>query len=161
MKSAPKSSIAMVMKIMLRRVVNICDTLLSGSIKSLISILFCDGWRPANISPKNEVKVMMPIPPNCIRKRMMTCPAVVNVEAISIVVSPVTHTALVAVNKASKNEMPLTVARGKSKSPVPAKIIVKKLPTIIQLGDILVDSEWVMTADSLSRASMATMAIIR
>ena len=92
---------------------------------------------------------------------MMTCPAVVNVEAISIVVSPVTHTALVAVNKASKNEMPLTVARGKSKSPVPAKIIVKKLPTIIQLGDILVDSEWVMTADSLSRASMATMAIIK
>jgi hypothetical protein len=44
---------------------------------------------------------------------------------------------------------------------VPAKIMAKKLPTIIQLGDILVDREWVITADIFSRASMATMAIMR
>ena len=104
---------------------------------------------------------MMPIPPNCMRKRMMMCPAVVNVVATSMVVSPVTHTALVAVNRASKNDIPLTVARGNNNSPVPAKIMAKKLPTIIQLGDILVDREWVITADIFSRASMATMAIMR
>ena len=103
----------------------------------------------------------MPIPPNCIRNRMIMCPAVVNVVATSIVVSPVTHTALVAVNRASKNDKPLTVARGSSRRPVPAKIMVKKLPTIIQLGEILVDSEWVITADILRRASMATMLIIK
>ena len=103
----------------------------------------------------------MPIPPNCMRNRMMMCPAVVNVVATSMVVRPVTHTALVAVNKASKNDMPLTVARGRSRRPVPAKIIVKKLPTIIQLGDILVDREWVITADILRRASMATILIIK
>ena len=89
------------------------------------------------------------------------CPAVVNVVATSMVVSPVTHTALVAVNRASKNDMPLTVARGKSRRPVPAIIIVIKLPTMIQLGDILLDKEWVITADSFSRASIATMTIIK
>ena len=72
---------------------------------------------------------------------MMICPVVVNVVATSIVVSPVTHTALVAVNSASKNDIPLTVARGSSKRPVPAIIIAMKLPTIIQLGDILLDNE--------------------
>jgi hypothetical protein len=92
---------------------------------------------------------------------MMICPAVVNVEATSMVVRPVTHTALVAVNSASKNDIPLMVARGRSRRPVPAKIIVMKLPTIIQLGDILVDSECVITADNFSKASMATMAIIK
>ena len=126
-----------------------------------MSILFCEGCLPANISPKNEVKVIIPIPPNWMRIRIITCPAVVNVDATSIVVSPVTHTALVAVNRASKKVMPFTVARGSSSSPVPIIIIAKKLPTIIQLGDILLDSEWVITADSFSRASIATMAIIR
>ena len=91
----------------------------------------------------------------------MMCPVVVNVVAMSIVVRPVTHTALVAVNSASKNDMPLTVARGRSRRPVPAKIIVTKLPTIIQLGDIFVDRECVITADNFSIASMATMVIIR
>jgi hypothetical protein len=95
------------------------------------------------------------------RKRMMMWPVVVNVVATSMVVSPVTHTALVAVNSASKNDIPFTVARGSSRSPVPIKIIVKKLPTIIKLGDILADSECVITADIFSRASMATMAIMR
>ena len=92
------------------------------------------------------------------RIRIIMCPTVVKVEATSIVVS---HTALVAVNSASKKDIPFTVARGRSKSPVPAIIIAKKLPTIIQLGDILFDKECVITADSLSRASIATMAIIR
>ena len=93
--------------------------------------------------------------------RIMICPAVVKVVATLIVVSPVTHTALVAVNSASKNDIPSTVARGRSSRPVPMIIIAMKLPTIIQLGDILLDKEWVITADSFSRASIATMAIIK
>ena len=103
----------------------------------------------------------MPIPPNWISIKMITCPIVVKVDATSIVVNPVTHTALVAVNRASKNDIPLTVARGSSSKPVPAIIIAIKLPTIIQLGDILLDRECVITADSFSKASIATMAIIR
>jgi hydroxymethylpyrimidine pyrophosphatase-like HAD family hydrolase len=107
------------------------------------------------------VKVIIPIPPNWMRKRMMMCPTVVNVVATSIVVRPVTHTALVAVKRASKNDIPLVVARGRSKRPVPTIIMDIKLPTIIQLGDILFEREWVITADSFSRASIATMTIIR
>ena len=91
----------------------------------------------------------------------MRWPSVEKVVATSRVVSPVTHTALVAVNSALKNEMPLTVARGRSKRAVPAIIMKRKLPTIIQLGESRLDNEWVMTAESLSNDSMATMPIIR
>ena len=161
MNRAPKSSTDRVISMMLRSVVNICETLFSGSMRSLMSILLCDGCLPANISPKNDVNVIIPIPPNWISMRIIICPAVVKVVATLIVVSPVTHTALVAVNSASKNDIPSTVARGRRSRPVPMIIIAMKLPTIIQLGDILLDKEWVITADSFSRASIATMAIIR
>lgn len=91
----------------------------------------------------------------------MICPVVVKVVATSIVVSPVTHTALVAVNSASKNDIPSVVARGSSKRPVPAMIRAMKLLTIIQLGDILFDSECVITVDSFNNASIATIDIIK
>jgi hypothetical protein len=90
----------------------------------------------------------------------MIYPSVVNVVATSIVVRPVTHTALVAVKRALKNEIPPTVARGSSSNPVPHKIMNKKLPTMIQLGDKRFESECVTTADSFSIASIATMPII-
>ena len=50
---------------------------------------------------KKLVKVMTPIPPIWIRNMMMICPVCVNVVATSTVVSPVTQTEVVEMNRAS------------------------------------------------------------
>ena len=61
---------------------------------------------------KKEVNVMTPIPPICIKIRMIICPICVKQVATSTVVSPVTHTEVVEINKASINGIRCVVAFG-------------------------------------------------
>jgi len=51
-----------------------------------------------------------------------------------MVTSPVTHTALVAVNNESTQVMPFTVHRGNINNPVPIRMIAKKLTANIREG---------------------------
>ena len=58
-------------------------------------------YESARRRAKKLVKVMTPIPPIWIRNMMMICPVCVNVVATSTVVSPVTQTEVVEMNRAS------------------------------------------------------------
>ena len=74
---------------------------------------------------------IMPNPPICINVIRTILPKRVSSFEISITVSPVTQTALVAVNKASiKCIFPLTVLKGKYKSKLP-KVITNTKEAII------------------------------
>ena len=70
---------------------------------------------------------MIPSPPICINIIMITFPKVVKVYCVSTTESPVTQTALVEVNSASRNEIFSVVAFGSCKQKAPRKIIPKKL----------------------------------
>ena len=82
---------------------------------------------PMNERAKKLVKVITPMPPTCIRSRMMICPAAVNWVATSTVVSPVTQTDVVAVKRASTKCIPWMVALGSISNPVPVRITKAKL----------------------------------
>ncbi|MPM84630.1 hypothetical protein SDC9_131703 [bioreactor metagenome] len=49
-------------------------------------------------------------------------------------VNPVTQTALVEINSESTHDMPLMVQRGSISSPVPTRMIIKKLTAKIREG---------------------------
>ena len=83
---------------------------------------------------KKLVSVITPKPPICISRIITTKPDVVKVEATSTEVSPVTHTALVEMNSESTHEIPFMVHRGNISSPVPIRIMIKKLPAKIREG---------------------------
>ena len=65
---------------------------------------------------------------------MTTSPPVVNVVDTSTGTSPVTHTALVAVNSESTQVMPFTVHFGNINNPVPIRMIARKLTANIKDG---------------------------
>ena len=65
---------------------------------------------------------------------MTTNPEVVNVVDASTGTKPVTHTALVAVNKESTQVIPFTVQRGSISKPAPIRIIAIKLTANIKDG---------------------------
>ena len=89
---------------------------------------------PRKKKAKNEVKVKIPIPPNCIKTMIMDCPTKVKSDEVSTTVKPVTQTALVAVKSAFVKVIPLVVALGSinKKPPINTKII--KLPTKTMAG---------------------------
>ena len=83
---------------------------------------------------KKLVNVITPNPPTWISRMITTSPPVVNVVDTSTGTSPVTHTALVAVNNESTQVMPFTVHRGNINNPVPIRMIAKKLTANIREG---------------------------
>ncbi len=69
----------------------------------------------------------MPKPPTCIKIIRIVCPNKVKCVPVSTTINPVTQTALVEVNKASRYEISSWVALGKINKSEPIKIITKKL----------------------------------
>lgn len=65
---------------------------------------------------------------------MMILPNVVNAVAVSTTINPVTHTALVDVNKASRKEIGWICALGSINNPEPIMMINKKLNTNSKAG---------------------------
>ena len=65
---------------------------------------------------------MIPRPPSCISTSRTQSPKWVNVLLISSTESPVTHTAEVAVNKASKKEMGVRSDTGSRSKIAPTRI---------------------------------------
>jgi hypothetical protein len=84
-----------------------------------------------------------------------TKPDVVKVEATSTEVSPVTHTALVEINKESTHEIPFIVQRGSINRPVPIIIIIKKLPAKIKEGFVLRPNNLTKPLDRLKKEKMS------
>ena len=72
-------------------------------------------------------------------------------EATSTEVSPVTHTALVKINKESTHEIPFIVQRGSINRPVPIRIIIKKLPARIKEGFVLRPNNLTKPLDRLKK----------
>lgn len=106
----------------------------SCAIKSFVFSPSLKEELPLKKKAKKEVKVNIPIPPNCIKTKIIDCPTVVKSRAVSTTVSPVTHTALVEVKSALVNEIPLVVALGSINRKAPAMAKMKKLPTNIMAG---------------------------
>jgi hypothetical protein len=79
-------------------------------------------------------KVMIPSPPNCMRRAMIIFPKRVKSRAVSFTVSPVTQTADVDVKSASTNPMPDTVAAGLMSRNDPIKISAMKLASTFCTG---------------------------
>jgi len=79
---------------------------------------------------------VMPNPPICINKTRTTVPNVEKVAAISTVASPVTHTALVEINRPSRKStpLPLQLETGSDRSMPPIIMTVKKPMTMVLLG---------------------------
>ena len=84
---------------------------------------------------------------------MTVSPIGVNVADTSTGTKPVTHTALVEVNKASThdNTTPSTVQRGNNNNPVPIRIITKKLTARINDGLVLRPSKRTSPFDKLRK----------
>ena len=82
---------------------------------------------PMKERAKKEVNVMTPIPPICIKIMMIICPICVKLVATSTGVSPVTHTEVVEINKASINGIRCVVAFGNDSNPAPTNITNTKL----------------------------------
>ena len=93
---------------------------------------FIMNWSWKEVPLKNDmakklVKVITPIPPTWISMSSTTCPVNVKVAPVSTTVNPVTHTALVEVNKASMKLIPSYVALGNLNKTAPKRMINKKL----------------------------------
>jgi hypothetical protein len=82
---------------------------------------------PPNIENIPMVNVIKPSPPNCIRRRIIACPANVKSFPVSSTMRPVTQTADVDVKRESINDIPFTVAQGSCSSNEPARIRKRKL----------------------------------
>ena len=78
---------------------------------------------------KGDNKRML-IPPNWMRIIMTTCPFTVKQADVLTTPKPVMQLALVAVNRASMNDMPFVVIRGISNKMVPRVMSSRKEPTI-------------------------------
>ncbi len=83
-------------------------------------------------------KVMIPSPPSWMSPRMTAWPKGVKPVPVSRTTRPVTHTALVAVNRASTNPTgwPAGVAAGRRSRPVPTAMRAAKLPTRSRKGRV-------------------------
>ncbi len=85
--------------------------------------------------PSSRLRVavsdMMPRPPSWISSRITVRPKRVNPAPVSRTISPVTHTALVEVNRASRKLMGWSggVARGSIRRPEPTRINEAKMST--------------------------------
>jgi len=84
-----------------------------------------------SISP--DIMVMIPRPPICMRSRMTICPNTLHVDTVGIVTSPVTQVEVVAVKSASRygTASPLAELIGNAKSPLPMKMVTRKLSNMI------------------------------
>ena len=89
---------------------------------------------PVKKLPRKLVRVMMPRPPICIKDTNTTLPERVKVNSTSTVESPVTQMALVDVKSASTTLMPAWVILGINSSPVPIRIMAKKLSDTTSAG---------------------------
>ena len=99
---------------------------------------------------KKLVMVIMPSPPIWISTMITNCPKLVNVLGTSIVVRPVTQTALVVVNSESIHERctPGWMQRGISSTPEPTRMITMKLTASIRAGFVFLPKEVVTAFDS-------------
>jgi len=80
-------------------------------------------------------KVMIPKPPICKRKMVITCPNVLKSFPISMTTKPVTQTAEVEEKSASmKRRFPLVAEKGNQRRIPPARITPAKLRTKILGG---------------------------
>jgi len=66
-------------------------------------------------------------------------PRIVNDVAVSTTTRPVTHTALTAVKKESRNDIGNVCALGSINKPEPISIIIKKLDEKIKAGGIFIE----------------------
>ena len=98
---------------------------------------------------KKLVMVITPKPPICISSMMTICPSTVNVVGTSIVVKPVTQTALVAVNSESIHDKctPCWTQRGISRRPEPTSMMNRKLTAIIKAGFDFLPSELIIASE--------------
>ena len=105
-------------------------------------------------SAKKLVMVMIPSPPTWMSMMMTICPKLVNVLGTSIVVSPVTQTALVAVNSESIQERctPGWMQRGISNKPEPARMMNMKLTAIARAGFVFLPMEVMTVLESSMKA---------
>src|SRR5690606_9633756 len=87
-------------------------------------------------NPSREARVMMPRPPIWTRARITSSPKVDQWPAVSVTTSPVTHTDVVAVNRAvtKSDDSPDSVATGSMSSAVPAATTYPKAVTTILAG---------------------------
>ncbi len=103
---------------------------------------------------KKAKKLISPSPPTWMSESMTACPKGVKTVAVSTTVRPVTHTADVAVNKASRGSIPF-VAAGRRSRPVPVRIIAAS-----EMGSIAQTRTWLMRNDPMccirSLAAMMT-----
>ena len=84
---------------------------------------------------RNTEMVMRPRPPSWIKNRTTVWPNMLKWLPVSTTTRPVTHTALVAVNKASMGLMPLPVAlTGRASKTAPTKIVRQKLISMSAAG---------------------------
>ena len=89
---------------------------------------------PLKNRAKKLVNVKTPKAPTWISNASMRMPAGVNVDAMSTVVSPVMHTALVETKTASRKEIPSCVHYGNDSSTEPMLIKKRKLPANSKVG---------------------------
>src|SRR5262249_23551267 len=79
--------------------------------------------------------VVIPSPPSWINARITTCPNVENSFPVSRTVRPVTHTALVAVNSASRKPIRApAAARGRVSSSAPTRMAAANPPRSTRVG---------------------------
>src|SRR5690606_25489033 len=132
--TAPTASKSNVMATMVSRVCTTEATLFWPKISPYIS-WFLYEKPPEKKYQKKPVKVMMPRPPTCMRINITVWPKRVNSVAMSMAESPVMHTALVAINRASTNpKEPEIMVLGNNSNNVPARISTKKLMTNRMVG---------------------------
>lgn len=115
-------------------------------------ILFFSDTRPSIKKPTRVAKPMIPKPPTWIKKAKITCPVVDQWASESKVVRPVTVTAEVEVNRASKKfvTVPALDAAGNISKKVPKRIRAVKAAAISCVADSL-DSFGISTVSILLR----------
>jgi len=101
--------------------------------KALFIVIFSviESFRPSNMANIVE-NVMIPKPPICISIRIISLPNGEKKAPVSLTINPVTHTALVAVNKLSISAVsfPGAKAIGRLNNTAPINMAVKKLIAI-------------------------------
>src|SRR5215510_341770 len=109
----------------------------SGRARKLLSTMSCvdrDARWPKTRNRAVE-SVVIPSPPSWINARITMCPKVENSLPVSRTVRPVTHTALVAVNSASRRPICASAdARGRVSSSAPTRMATANPPTSTRVG---------------------------
>ena len=102
-------------------------------IEYMMDMMYAPSVLDRSLPPGCILKLSLPRPPICIKSNITIFPNMLHVDTVGSVTSPVTQVEVVAVKSASRYGTASLLAEliGKAKSPLPTRMVTRKLSNMI------------------------------